>query len=303
MSSISETAKLALTTAQRALTAAGVLIQPANQGDILFFNGTDWTRLGPGALGEFLETQGPGADPLWAASAGGVTNWFEGLTPLGAPPQVGGWVAQNNALIDTGGWGLCGDILTRSTIPGIANTQYGVRWAQQNGASGVDFQRMSVARVQQAGARARTAAFYGSTETALHREWLGYGVGDGFAALDVPVSPCAAFRRSDVAGDATWKLITFDTASNVIDTGVVPATILTPIWFLLALRPGTPNELDWEIRDAGGAFIAGSGGTPVTTEVPDVDTQYAQLIAQTLGNTTQSAQLMWSNYFQIIANV
>jgi hypothetical protein len=40
------------------------------QGDILYYNGTSWTRLGPGTSGEFLKTQGAGANPVWATPAG-----------------------------------------------------------------------------------------------------------------------------------------------------------------------------------------------------------------------------------------
>lgn len=50
------------------------LISSAAQGDILYFNGTTWTRLAAGNSGEFLKTLGAGANPSWAASAGGVTS-------------------------------------------------------------------------------------------------------------------------------------------------------------------------------------------------------------------------------------
>ena len=40
------------------------------QGDILYYNGTDWVRLGAGTSGHFLKTQGTGANPVWAESGG-----------------------------------------------------------------------------------------------------------------------------------------------------------------------------------------------------------------------------------------
>ena len=48
------------------------------QGDILYYNGTDWVRLGAGTSGYFLKTQGTGANPVWAESSGGViqTKYF-----------------------------------------------------------------------------------------------------------------------------------------------------------------------------------------------------------------------------------
>lgn len=43
----------------------------AAQGDILFRGASGWTRLGAGTNGHYLQTQGAGANPQWAAAAGG----------------------------------------------------------------------------------------------------------------------------------------------------------------------------------------------------------------------------------------
>jgi len=40
------------------------------QGDIMYYNGTDYVRLAAGTSGHFLQTQGAGANPQWAASSG-----------------------------------------------------------------------------------------------------------------------------------------------------------------------------------------------------------------------------------------
>lgn len=45
------------------------------QGDILYFDGTNLQNLGPGTSGQFLQTQGAGADPVWATPAGGTVGW------------------------------------------------------------------------------------------------------------------------------------------------------------------------------------------------------------------------------------
>jgi hypothetical protein len=68
------------------------------QGDVLYYNGTSWVRLGAGTSGQFLKTNGSGANPAWATlsdsfgsqllhvrdekanntGAGGVsTSWFK----------------------------------------------------------------------------------------------------------------------------------------------------------------------------------------------------------------------------------
>ena len=40
------------------------------QGDILYYNGAAWTRLGAGTSGQYLQTQGISANPQWATSSG-----------------------------------------------------------------------------------------------------------------------------------------------------------------------------------------------------------------------------------------
>src|SRR3990167_5543703 len=60
-------------TADRTVTfrdASGtVMLQPGSeaQGDVLYHNGTIWTRLGVGTSGQFLQTQGASANPQWAS--------------------------------------------------------------------------------------------------------------------------------------------------------------------------------------------------------------------------------------------
>jgi hypothetical protein len=41
------------------------------RGDILFFNGSSWARLGAGTTGQLLQTNGTSADPVWVTSSGG----------------------------------------------------------------------------------------------------------------------------------------------------------------------------------------------------------------------------------------
>lgn len=45
------------------------------QGDVAYFNGTDWARLGAGTSGQFLKTQGAGANPVWASAGIGVADF------------------------------------------------------------------------------------------------------------------------------------------------------------------------------------------------------------------------------------
>ena len=42
------------------------------QGDIMYYTGTDWARLGAGTSGYYLKTQGTSANPVWASVGGGT---------------------------------------------------------------------------------------------------------------------------------------------------------------------------------------------------------------------------------------
>ncbi len=54
------------------------------QGDIMYYNGTDWARLGAGTSGQFLKTLGTGANPAWAAdnNSGGTVTSVSGTSPI-----------------------------------------------------------------------------------------------------------------------------------------------------------------------------------------------------------------------------
>lgn len=45
------------------------------QGDVLYHNGTNWAKLAAGTSGHFLKTNGPAANPAWAAASGGSSTW------------------------------------------------------------------------------------------------------------------------------------------------------------------------------------------------------------------------------------
>ena len=50
----------------------GLQVGSDAQGDILYHDGTDYTRLGAGTSGHFLKTQGTSANPVWAADSAGA---------------------------------------------------------------------------------------------------------------------------------------------------------------------------------------------------------------------------------------
>ncbi|MFA5054448.1 MAG: hypothetical protein WC565_10335, partial [Parcubacteria group bacterium] len=75
------------------------------QGQLLYYNGSNWSALDPGTSGYFLKTRGTGADPMWDVAAGGAT----GQTgPTGAASTVAGPTGQTGPTGPTGSAGAAG---------------------------------------------------------------------------------------------------------------------------------------------------------------------------------------------------
>jgi hypothetical protein len=65
----------------------------STRGAILYRGLLGWSPLLPGAAGNFLKTQGAGADPVWAAVAAGGGGYEAG--PAGTIPAIGGMTGWN----------------------------------------------------------------------------------------------------------------------------------------------------------------------------------------------------------------
>lgn len=70
------------------------------QGDILYHNGTNWAKLSAGTLGQYLITNGSGANPSWsygavihASTSAGVTTTAANTTPVDVSGAVFSYVA------------------------------------------------------------------------------------------------------------------------------------------------------------------------------------------------------------------
>lgn len=59
------------TIANNSVTGAKIAFGSDAQGDVTYYNGTDWARLPAGTTGHFLKTQGAGANPVWENIPGG----------------------------------------------------------------------------------------------------------------------------------------------------------------------------------------------------------------------------------------
>lgn len=98
--------------ADNSVTGAKIALGSDAQGDIMYYNGTDWVRLAAGSPGQFLKTNGTGANPVWATASGGsvllgtltttsgVTQTLSGLS-LGGFTQI--WIVYKAVSGSNGG--------------------------------------------------------------------------------------------------------------------------------------------------------------------------------------------------------
>lgn len=76
----------AITTAKIAANAVDgtkIALGSDAQGDIMYYNGTDYVRLPAGTSGQYLKTQGAGANPTWASASvttSDVLTAYSGMT-------------------------------------------------------------------------------------------------------------------------------------------------------------------------------------------------------------------------------
>lgn len=132
-------------------------VTSAVQGDILYRGASGWTRLGAGTSGQFLKTQGAGANPLWAddnvtpqastgeiAAASAVTKYISPDRLGYAPMLPKAWayvdVATSGSVhyTTTGSYNLSAGSSGGSTVrltfgTAMANTNYGVILLKESG--------------------------------------------------------------------------------------------------------------------------------------------------------------------------
>lgn len=143
----------------------GLTIASQAQGDVLYHNGANWTRLGAGTNGQFLQTQGAGANPQWNSPSGSgdvvgpasaVANnvpLFDGTTGKlikdGFATSSGGNQSSDNGKIAL--FGASGDLTVNelNTNDGAGNAAFYASTQWQIAVTGVASQtvRMSAAAV------------------------------------------------------------------------------------------------------------------------------------------------------------
>lgn len=110
---------------------ADIAALTSTQGDVLYFNGTDWVALGVGTAGQFLETQGAAANPRWGDPSGSGDITYVGDVEAGAAftPDGGGNVlyfegtTSNSFEIALTGANPVADVIL--TLPAVTDTLVG----------------------------------------------------------------------------------------------------------------------------------------------------------------------------------
>jgi hypothetical protein len=109
------------------------------QGDVLYFNGTSWTRLAAGTSGYSLTTNGAGANPTWVAhlpltggTVTGATAFSNGITVTGGATVSTGTLTVTAGTVASGGTSdltlACGSSsnFTRFLVNGVERARVGV---------------------------------------------------------------------------------------------------------------------------------------------------------------------------------
>jgi hypothetical protein len=95
----------AVTTAKIAANAVDgtkIALGSDAQGDVMYYSGTDWVRLGAGTSGQYLKTNGAAANPEWAtvSSTGGADVLGTIATTSGASASLGSLVLTDYKVIE-----------------------------------------------------------------------------------------------------------------------------------------------------------------------------------------------------------
>ena len=70
------------------VTGAKIALGSDAQGDVMYYDGTNWVRLGAGTSGQFLKTNGAGANPAWADTVAGGMTLLSTLTTTSGSTQT-----------------------------------------------------------------------------------------------------------------------------------------------------------------------------------------------------------------------
>lgn len=200
-----------------------VSIPSPAQGDVIYYNGTDWVALTPGTSGQFLETKGANANPVW----GSVSLSFENLSDVSiSSPAQGDIVYYNgsdwvvlapgtaNYVLATGGANANPSWVAASGGASGANPTASVGLSAVNGSAATFLRSDGAPALSQAISPTWTAAHTftpGSAATAISINAKGsYGLSIAGAANNY----CALFTGNSTAGESFGTICNAGTNSS-----------------------------------------------------------------------------------------
>lgn len=188
-------------------------IGSAAQGDILYRGASTWARLGAGTDGQFLKTQGPGANPVWDNSGAGLSYFAEARfdtgvnasTPVHALGSIGSETNIDAALVPKGAGAIVADIPDGTSTGG-----------NKRGANAVDLQmvRTNAARVASG---TRAGILSGSENTASGQD---AAVAGGVTNTASGTAAAVLGGQTNTASGANASVLGGDTNSTSGDNGV-----------------------------------------------------------------------------------
>ncbi|MFA5800838.1 MAG: hypothetical protein WC840_07890, partial [Candidatus Peribacteraceae bacterium] len=136
------------------LGVANFTIASQAQGDVIYYNGSNWTRLPAGSSGQVLQTQGGSANPQWASAAtGSVTSVGTGNGLVGGPITATGVISVDagttaNKIVQLDGSAKL-PAVDGSALTGLTKTQVGlgnVQNVDQTNAANITSGTLAIAR-------------------------------------------------------------------------------------------------------------------------------------------------------------
>jgi hypothetical protein len=123
----SGTTAITTTIADNSVDGTDIALGSDAQGDIMYYNGTDWARLGQSTSGYVLKTQGAGANPAWT----NITGYESALEGVLDHDDLQGFVANEHidwtstsSNFNTSGTGQFGGALTLGGQTYLGNARY-----------------------------------------------------------------------------------------------------------------------------------------------------------------------------------
>ena len=236
----------ATTIQNNAVDGTDIALGSDAQGDMMYHNGTDWARLGAGTNGQYLQTQGAGADPQWGTVSGSIADATANNNTLrwNGTSWVESTVLTNDGIDVT----ISGDIITADNAwLGLGSTGANIEFEADNGGEII---------IDNANVGINTA----TPDFTLHVAGT-FGV-DG----DVTIGNYASDNVISKADDWTFEndtTITLDSVTDALnfDSNTLSIDALNNYVGIGTASPQYTLDVIGNIRATGSVYYEGTGGS------------------------------------------